>query len=70
VADDRNRLAVYERVLRGLREFDVRAHPPKDDQELSFLAEAVADNVASGIEFPREAQSLLITTRGRRRSRL
>ena len=57
VADDRNRLAVYERVLRGLREFDVRAHPPKDDQELSFLAEAVADNVASGIELSTEAQS-------------
>jgi hypothetical protein len=34
----------------------VLAHPPKDDRELGYLAETVADNVASGIELSREAK--------------
>jgi hypothetical protein len=53
---DRNWLAVHERVLRGLRDFDVLAHPPKDDLELGYLAETIADNVASGIELSRHAK--------------
>jgi len=53
---DRNWLAVHERVLRGLRDYDVLAHPPKDDLELGSLAETITDNVASGIELSREAK--------------
>jgi hypothetical protein len=56
MGDDRNWLAVYERVLRGLREFDVLAHPPKDEKQLGYLAETIASNVASGIELSREAK--------------
>jgi hypothetical protein len=56
VADDRNRLAVYERVLRGLRACDVLAHPPKDDRELGDLAERIADDLASGIELSHGAK--------------
>ncbi len=56
VADDRNRLALYERVLRGLRAFDVLAHPPKDDTELAYLAERIADDVASGTNLSRDAK--------------
>src|SRR5690349_6467102 len=53
---DRNWLAVHERVLRGLRDYDVLAHPPKDDLQLGYLAEVITDNVASGIELSREAK--------------
>jgi hypothetical protein len=53
---DRNWLAVHERVLRGLRDYDVVAHPPKDEVELGCLAETITDNVASGIELSREAK--------------
>jgi hypothetical protein len=42
-------------VLRGLRNYDVFAHPPTNEMELDYLAETITDNVASGVELSREA---------------
>jgi hypothetical protein len=53
---DRNWLAVNERVLRGLRDYDVIAHPPTNEMELGYLAETITDNVASGVALSREAK--------------
>lgn len=43
-------------MLRGLRDFDVLAHPPKSETELGYLAETITDSVASDIELSRDAR--------------